>query len=134
MGCIRTGALGQFEGVLGALVGAWEEVCAQQEAAQKLEAELFRTKARSTTILTEEVRVARRHVALHVRVWMHGSHSQCTTLIGNTLGRHQHEALRASRRHYSTCMVLVGLLPSGLQLCVLVPAHACHRCTARAAQ
>lgn len=43
--------------MLGALVGAWEEVRAQQEAAQKLEAELFRTKARNTTILTEEVRL-----------------------------------------------------------------------------
>ena len=48
-------ALGQFEGVLGAMVEAWEEVKAAQEAAAAQEGELFRTKARATTILTEEV-------------------------------------------------------------------------------
>lgn len=42
--------------MLAALVAAWEEVKAAQEAAAKLEGELFRTKARATTILSEEVR------------------------------------------------------------------------------
>ena len=62
MACAPAGtALGQFEGVLGAMVGAWEELKAAQEAAAAQEAELFRTKARATTILTEEVRTQLAH-------------------------------------------------------------------------
>jgi hypothetical protein len=45
----------QFEAVLTALLGAWEEVKAAEEARAQLEAQLYKTKAQSTTILTEEV-------------------------------------------------------------------------------
>ena len=46
----------QFEAVLSALLGAWEEVKAAEEARAQLEAQLYKTKTQSTTILTEEAR------------------------------------------------------------------------------
>ncbi|EIE25917.1 hypothetical protein COCSUDRAFT_12734, partial [Coccomyxa subellipsoidea C-169] len=48
--------LGAFEAVLTALLGAWEEVKAAEEARAALEAQLFKTKTQSTTILTEEAK------------------------------------------------------------------------------
>lgn len=53
---LGTGPLQQFEAVLAALLGAWEEVKAAEEARVQLEGQLFKTKAQSTTILTEEAR------------------------------------------------------------------------------
>ncbi len=54
---LGTGPLQQFEAVLAALLGAWEEVKAAEEARMQLEGQLFKTKAQSTTILTEEARI-----------------------------------------------------------------------------
>ena len=55
----------QFEAVLTALLGAWEEVKAAEEARAQMEAQLYRTKAQSTTILTEE---ACSPLCLHITV------------------------------------------------------------------
>lgn len=54
LGGLPAGCLQQFEAVLTALLGAWEEVKAAEEARAQLEGQLFRTKTQSTTILTEE--------------------------------------------------------------------------------
>ncbi len=42
--------------MLTALLGAWEEVKAAEEARAEMEGQLFKTKTQSTTILTEEAR------------------------------------------------------------------------------
>ncbi len=58
---LHAGSLQQFEAVLTALLGAWEEVKACEEARAQLEGQLFKTKTQSTTILTEEARLNPRH-------------------------------------------------------------------------
>lgn len=49
------GALEGFSGVLAALLGAWEEVKAAEQAHQQQEAELFKNKTQASTFQTEEV-------------------------------------------------------------------------------
>jgi hypothetical protein len=63
----RAGPLQQFEAVLAALLAAWEEVKTAEEARAKLEGELFKHKAHSSSLLTEEASPARPWAINHVR-------------------------------------------------------------------
>lgn len=49
--------LGQLEGLLGGFVGQWSALKAHEERVAAEEAEMFKTKTRSTTIMNDEVRL-----------------------------------------------------------------------------